>query len=53
MASRQEEPSEVDKGIVAFLDIGLVSFFETITVWIIALIFLLPWLAWFYIAGNA
>ena len=28
MASRQEEPSEVDKGIVAFL--------ETITAWIIA-----------------
>ena len=27
MASRQEEPSEVDKGIVAFL--------ETITAWII------------------
>ena len=53
MASRQEEPEELKQPEYDGVDIGLVSFLETITVWIMALMILLPIVAWFYIAGNA
>mgnify|MGYP001494156486 CR=1 FL=1 len=49
----QEEPEELKQPEYDGLNIGIVSFLETITVWILALFFLLPFLAWFYIAGNA
>ena len=48
-----KNPKELKQPKYDGLDIGIVTFLETITVWIVALFFLVSFLSIFYIAQNS